>query len=161
MNLNDYIALSSERPNRAVLQGLGASEELIEYLMETPNNTNWNMVGSLNQKENKERTLIFERLIEFHDSGYGFSLENIDNLNIPDTEYLIVTLSNSSSSPKEYVLPKTTIMDSIIAYGEANDTGPIFTNYPCLITPIYEGVNYSTLYISTSGFWRVKIEIEK
>ncbi len=47
MNLNDYIALSSERPNRAVLQGLGASEELIEYLMKTPNNTNWNVLSGL------------------------------------------------------------------------------------------------------------------
>lgn len=51
MNLNDYIALSSKRPNRAVLQSLGASEKLIEYLMETPENTNWNILEQLSENE--------------------------------------------------------------------------------------------------------------
>ena len=66
MNLNDYIALSSERPNRAVLQGLGASEELIEYLMETPNNTNWNVVGSLSGSESDSNimNIYFSNILE-------------------------------------------------------------------------------------------------
>lgn len=47
MDLNEYIKMSYKRPNRKVLEGLGASEDLIEYLMETPWNTNWNVVGSI------------------------------------------------------------------------------------------------------------------
>ena len=51
MNLNEYIRQSYKRPNRKVLEGLGASEELIEYLMETPGNTNWNVIGSIGEGE--------------------------------------------------------------------------------------------------------------
>lgn len=47
LDLNEYIKVSYERPNRKVLEGLGASEDLIEYLMETPGNTNWNVIGSI------------------------------------------------------------------------------------------------------------------
>ena len=47
LSLNEYIKMSYERPNRKVLEGLGASEGLIEYLMKTPGNTNWNVVDSI------------------------------------------------------------------------------------------------------------------
>lgn len=47
MNLLEYIEISMTRPNRAVLKGLGASEELTEYLMESPWNTNINVVKTL------------------------------------------------------------------------------------------------------------------
>lgn len=47
MNLLEYIEMSMTRPNRAVLKGLGASEELITYLMESPQNTNLNVVKTL------------------------------------------------------------------------------------------------------------------
>ena len=51
MTLNEYIKMSYERPNRKVLEGLGASEDLIEYLMETPGNTNWNMIDSITNSD--------------------------------------------------------------------------------------------------------------
>ena len=47
MTLLEYIKMSHLRPNRAVLKGLGANNELIKYLMETPNNTNMVVVESL------------------------------------------------------------------------------------------------------------------
>lgn len=53
LDLNEYIKQSYERPNRKILEGLGASEDLIEYLMETPGNTNWNMLESLNGNNEK------------------------------------------------------------------------------------------------------------
>ena len=49
LDLNEYIKMSYERPNRKVLEGLGASEGLIKYLMETPGNTNWNVIGSIGE----------------------------------------------------------------------------------------------------------------
>lgn len=44
MTLIEYIKKSYLRPNRAVLKSLGASDELITYLFETPYNTNINVV---------------------------------------------------------------------------------------------------------------------
>ena len=40
MNLLEYIKMSYLRPNRQVLKGLGASDDLVAYLMETSGNTN-------------------------------------------------------------------------------------------------------------------------
>lgn len=40
MNLLEYIKMSYLRPNKQVLKELGASDDLIAYLMETPGNTN-------------------------------------------------------------------------------------------------------------------------
>lgn len=47
MDLNEYIKQSYERPNKAVLESLGASRKLIDYLCETPHNMNWNVVESI------------------------------------------------------------------------------------------------------------------
>ena len=44
MTLIEYIKKSYLRPNRAILKSLGASDELIAYLFETPHNTNINVV---------------------------------------------------------------------------------------------------------------------
>ena len=47
MELLDYIRKNYKTPNIAVLRTLGASEELIEYLTNTPWNTNMKVVESL------------------------------------------------------------------------------------------------------------------
>ena len=167
MTIREYINKNLTGLNWNILpqifesEGVELTEEIERYLRETPKNTNWNVFGSLDESESKERITIFNQLIEFHDNDYGFPSEITEDLNIPDTEYLIVTLSNNNSNSEEYILPKIIVMDSVIAYGEAGDTGPIFTNYPCFILPSYEGVNYSTFYIPTPGFWRIKIEVEE
>ena len=46
MTLLEYIKKSFPNPNRAVLESLGASDELITYLETTPWNTNINVVAS-------------------------------------------------------------------------------------------------------------------
>lgn len=51
MDLNEYIKQSYSRPNKAVLEALDASEELIEYLLHTPWNTNMSMVDSIAPKQ--------------------------------------------------------------------------------------------------------------
>lgn len=48
MELINYIRQSYRRPNRTVLKSLGATDELIEYLLHTPHNTNFNMLGQFN-----------------------------------------------------------------------------------------------------------------
>lgn len=58
MELLDYIRKNYKTPNVAVLKTLGASEELIEYLINTPWNTNMKVVeGLINEggsDENKQ-----------------------------------------------------------------------------------------------------------
>jgi hypothetical protein len=47
LDLNGYIKQSYKRPNRKILESLGANDKLIEYLMETPGNTNWQVVEAI------------------------------------------------------------------------------------------------------------------
>lgn len=47
MELLDYIRKNYKTPNIAVLKTLGATDELIKYLTNTPNNTNMKIVESL------------------------------------------------------------------------------------------------------------------
>ena len=47
MDLQIYLTKSSSRPNKQILQSLGATEEQIEYIMETPENFNWNVWDGL------------------------------------------------------------------------------------------------------------------
>ena len=74
MDLNEYIRQSYKRPNRRVLETLGASEDLIEYLMETPGNTNWNIVESIGSSSGEitlPYTFHFElREIEYEGETY-------------------------------------------------------------------------------------------
>lgn len=64
LSLNEYIKMSYKRPNKAVLRGLGASEELIEYLCETPENTNWNIINSISENTGG-KTKIFEGTMRY------------------------------------------------------------------------------------------------
>ncbi len=49
MNLKDYIKQSYLRPNKQVLQSLGADEKLIKYLLKTPWNTNLSIIDSISE----------------------------------------------------------------------------------------------------------------
>ena len=51
MNLQEYIRQSFMRPNKQVLKSLGASDDLIAYLMETPSNTNMAIVSQFISSE--------------------------------------------------------------------------------------------------------------
>lgn len=54
MELLDYIRKNYKTPNVAVLRTLGASEELIEYLTNTPWNTNIKVVESLTDNKSDD-----------------------------------------------------------------------------------------------------------
>lgn len=47
MSLKEYIKNNYKNPNPGILETLGASEALIDYLKFTPWNTNMNMLDSL------------------------------------------------------------------------------------------------------------------
>ena len=164
MNLNDYIKLSAKRPNRAVLQGLGASEELIEYLMETPNNTNWNVVGSLsgsgNNEDSAKRLIVFEGTITTEYNEALMSSQTIINSNIPTS----LTKCFVTYNGVEYILPYDNVMGG---YGKStfSDQGmPIgaFDDFPCYVWPGIKTGNFNKIIILTSSntTCTIKIEIE-
>jgi len=59
MELEDYIKQSYLRPNKTILEDLGADEELIDYLTNTPNNTNINVWQHLIKNDSKEGLIIY------------------------------------------------------------------------------------------------------
>ena len=84
MDLNEYIRQSYKRPNRKVLETLGASEDLIEYLMETPGNTNWNVINSIRAGDDDDIGEVWYIGTDGGDSGYGqfsFALIETDKAN--------------------------------------------------------------------------------
>lgn len=59
MTLLEYIKTSYLRPNKRILDRLGASDKLIAYLFETPKNTNINMIRTLlTTEEQKEESIV-------------------------------------------------------------------------------------------------------
>lgn len=85
LDLNEYIKMSYERPNRKVLEGLGASEDLIEYLMETPGNTNWNVVGSIASDSGDKAEVWYTGTFEEHREGnYILNVTATDKANPSD-----------------------------------------------------------------------------
>lgn len=54
MELLEYIKRNYKTPNPAVLRGLGASEDLIEYLVKTPLNTNIKIVEAIVEKNSQD-----------------------------------------------------------------------------------------------------------
>ena len=63
MTLNEYIKQSYLRPNKAVLKSLGASDELIEYLLYTPWNTNMNVVAGLINNTSGDNNLVDSAIV--------------------------------------------------------------------------------------------------
>ena len=57
MELFEYIKSQlPQMPNVAIMRQLGASEELIEYIRETPWNTNWNIIETFECESEEEKT---------------------------------------------------------------------------------------------------------
>ena len=95
LDLNEYIKMSYKRPNRKVLEGLGASEDLIEYLMETPGNTNWNVLGSIGESSGGDEPEVWLVGDTGTDAGGGFIqflLSNVD-----DTDHITELLNNGEN----------------------------------------------------------------
>ena len=80
LDLNEYIKQSYERPNRKVLEGLGASEDLIEYLMETPGNTNWNIINNIGSTDDQKY------IIKLAKTGAGAEIYAADSPQKPTYE---------------------------------------------------------------------------
>ena len=70
MDLVKYIMQSYKTPNKAVLKGLGASDELINYLMETPYNTNFAIAKQMAAKEEEPEVEMITITIDFN--GYNY-----------------------------------------------------------------------------------------
>lgn len=128
MDLLEYLKMSYLRPNKAVLQGLGASNDLIEYLLETPGNTN---------------IVIANQLIGETDNSV--ILDNVITLAETPTAGIYATLINTSFIYEDFTNVPETIIAEIggqtlelphvitnfgVAYGEMKDDWGSFDTYP-------------------------------
>ena len=91
LDLNEYIKMSYKHPNRKVLEGLGASEDLIEYLMETPENTNWNVLNNIIKNINEDEDGSSSQMILYFSDPF---LELISNSDLQESGL-------SNPTPKE------------------------------------------------------------
>ena len=131
MNLLEYIKMSYLRPNKQVLKGLGASDDLIAYLMETPGNTNIVIANQFISSESEtDSSVILDdiiTLVETPTAGIYATLINTsftyeDFINVPET--LIAEIGEQTLE-----LPHFTTNFGV-AYGEMEDDWGSFNTYP-------------------------------
>ena len=128
MNLLEYIKMSYLRPNKQVLKGLGASDDLIAYLMEMPRNTNIAIANQLID-ETDDSVILDDviTLVETSTAGIYATLINTsfiyeDFTNVPET--IIVEISGQTLE-----LPHV-LTNFGVAYGEMEDDWGSFDTYP-------------------------------
>lgn len=94
MNLNEYIKRNYKNPNVQVLKTLGASDDLISYLIHTPWNTNLNIVDLYcGESTESINSLVFE----MGDVGGDRTLINADCITF---QTLIEQTKNGQIVPK-------------------------------------------------------------
>ena len=144
MNLLEYIKMSYLRPNKQVLKELGASDDLIAYLMETPGNTNIvianQLIGSSNETD--EGPVIIDDTPVASDSVI---LDDVITLVETPTAGIYATLVNTSFVYEDFTNVPETIIAEIggqtlelphvltnfgVAYGEMEDDWGSFNTYP-------------------------------
>jgi hypothetical protein len=76
MDLLNYIKRNYETPNPYIIKDLGGSEELIEYLRNTPWNTNLNMLSSLGSGGSEPEVWLVG---DTPDQG-SITLHNVDDI---------------------------------------------------------------------------------
>lgn len=128
MNLLEYIKMSYLRPNKQVLKGLGASDDLIAYLMETSGNTNIVIANQL-IGETDDSVILDDviTLVETSTAGIYSALVNTsfvyeDFTNVPET--IIVEIDGQTLE-----LPHV-LTNFGVAYGEMEDDWGSFDTYP-------------------------------
>ena len=128
MNLLEYIKMSYLRPNKQVLKGLGASDDLIAYLMETSGNTNIVIANQL-IGETDDSVILDDviTLVETPTAGIYAALINTsfvyeDFTNVPET---IIAEIGGQTLELPHVLTNFGV-----AYGEMEDDWGSFDTYP-------------------------------
>ena len=128
MNLLEYIKMSYLRPNKQVLKELGASDDLIAYLMETPGNTNIVIANQL-IGETDDSVILDDiiTLVETPTAGIYATLVNTsfvyeDFTNVPET--IIVEIGGQTLELPHF------LTNFGVAYGEMEDDWGSFDTYP-------------------------------
>ena len=128
MNLLEYIKMSYLRPNKQVLKGLGASDDLIAYLMETSGNTNIVIANQLIDETDNSVilddviTLAKTQTVGIYAALINTSFVYEDFTNVPET--IIVEIDGQTLE-----LPHV-LTNFGVAYGEMEDDWGSFDTYP-------------------------------
>ena len=128
MDLNEYIRRNYKTPNPFILKELGASDDLVAYLMETPGNTNIVIANQL-IGETDDSVILDDviTLVETSTAGIYATLINTsfvyeDFTNVPET--IIVEIGGQTLE-----LPHV-LTNFGVAYGEMEDDWGSFDTYP-------------------------------
>ena len=156
MEIKDYITKNLTNLNWNILpqifeeNDVELTEEIEAYLRNTPENTNWNVFGSLGGNEQDERAIIWNHTFNTTDSGYGYSIDTVSDDLIPDDDILSIRINGIIY---ENVIKHTT---SNNYYYGADD--PTFSDYPFVlfIQSLPDGKSIS-LYTPQSGSYVVDI----
>lgn len=128
MNLLEYIKMSYLRPNKQVLKELGASDDLIAYLMKTPGNTNIvianQLIGEIDDSVILDDVIT---LVETPTAGIYAALVNTsfvyeDFTNVPET--IIAEIGGQTLELPHFPT------NFGVAYGEMEDDWGSFDTYP-------------------------------
>ena len=179
MNLLEYIKMSYLRPNKRVLKGLGASDDLIAYLMETPGNTNIVIANQLiGSNETDEGLVIIDGIPDaMYQSGgdytsIGFLFESepttLANIKVGTTftveinnqpyDFTIVVVNTESgnrnyASAQSATVPSFSLSDTIEGFAcqmaIEGDVTPI-THFKVIQTSDYEESETDNLVIFDS-----------
>lgn len=177
MNLLEYIKMSYLRPNKQVLKGLGASDDLITYLIETPGNTNIvianQLIGSNNETDeglviiNGIPETLYSSAGDYTSIGFLFeseptTLENIKvgttfTVEINNQSYdFTIAVVNTESGNRNYassiteVVPYFKLADTIEGFAcEMSVEGDIrpITHFKVIQTSDYEESEMDNLII--------------
>ena len=177
MNLLEYIKMSYLRPNKRVLKGLGASDDLIAYLMETPGNTNIVIANQLiGSNETDEGLVIIDGIPDdmyqsggdYTSIGFLFETEPTTLANIKVGTTFTVEINNQSydftiavvntesgnrnyASAQSATVPSFSLSDTIEGFAcqmaIEGDVTPI-THFKVIQTSDYEPIEPSPLMTS-------------
>ena len=94
MELFEYIKSQlPQMPNVQIMKDLGASDELVEYVKESPENTNLNVMGSITNSDGGQAEVWLVGNEYFDDDGARiFTLSNVDTI-----DHIMVLFDNSES----------------------------------------------------------------
>ena len=137
-------------------------EEIINSVMQSPENTNPNVLrgqlkaiqgegsGGPGYSVEKQRTTLFDgNVFTKGDPNGSLFYRTISEYITAPT--IIVTFGDD-----EYILEQTSVGGGAMRYGEFGDDGPLFTNIPFAV--VSNTNNQTRLYTESSGSYLIKIE---
>lgn len=146
MDLLEYIRQSYPRPNRRVLEALGANNALIEYLETTPWNTNISVVMSLADISSSDEAVVGTAVVGVSKVGGGGDVPTLDK-----KIYL-----NNGTERGTYVINTTlttpSLLDSSSAPAGSDEIACLYYNLNTMAESEINEISIFAEYLSVDDF---------